>query len=117
MARVLKPGGTMVIACWCQREETPDNPFSEKDKADLKFLYDEWAHPYFISIQEFERLMLVGVLLDRPAVALAVARRRCIDWLLQGLVQLPVLHFRSVPAMLSQLQSHHCLTLQLHCGV
>lgn len=57
MTRVLKPGGTLVIACWCQREETPQAPFSEKDKADLKFLYDEWAHPYFISIQEFERLM------------------------------------------------------------
>jgi SAM-dependent methyltransferase len=62
MARVLKPGGTMVIACWCQREETADNPLSEKDKADLKFLYDEWAHPYFISIEEFERLMMVGIL-------------------------------------------------------
>lgn len=21
MTRVLKPGGTLVIACWCQREE------------------------------------------------------------------------------------------------
>jgi len=50
----------MVIACWCQREETPDKPFTDKDRADLKFLYDEWAHPYFISIQEFERLMKVG---------------------------------------------------------
>jgi hypothetical protein len=24
MTRVLKPGGTLVIACWCQREETAD---------------------------------------------------------------------------------------------
>ncbi len=60
MTRVLKPGGTLVIACWCQREETPQAPFSEKDKADLKFLYEEWAHPFFISIQEFERLMNVS---------------------------------------------------------
>jgi hypothetical protein len=57
---VLKPGGTLVIACWCQREETPDAPLSPKDKEDLQFLYDEWAHPYFISYQEFERLMQVG---------------------------------------------------------
>ncbi|GIL75531.1 hypothetical protein Vretifemale_5307, partial [Volvox reticuliferus] len=57
MTRVLKPGGTLVIACWCQREETAAAPFSTKDKEDLQFLYDEWAHPYFISIQEFERLM------------------------------------------------------------
>lgn len=59
MTRVLKPGGTLVIACWCQREETPDHPLSETDKANLQFLYDEWAHPYFISIQEFCRLMQV----------------------------------------------------------
>lgn len=25
--RVLKPGGTLVIATWCQREETPETPF------------------------------------------------------------------------------------------
>ena len=27
MVRVLKPGGTLVIATWCQREETPEAPF------------------------------------------------------------------------------------------
>lgn len=57
MVRVLKPGGTLVIACWCQREETAARPFSADDKKQLQFLYDEWAHPFFISIQEFERLM------------------------------------------------------------
>uniref|UniRef100_A0A7S3VSG5 Methyltransferase domain-containing protein n=1 Tax=Dunaliella tertiolecta TaxID=3047 RepID=A0A7S3VSG5_DUNTE len=57
MVRVLKPGGTLVIACWCQREETPDKPFTDREREELQFLYDEWAHPYFISIQEFERLM------------------------------------------------------------
>jgi hypothetical protein len=60
MVRVLKPGGTLVIACWCQREETPEAPLSAKDRDDLQFLYDEWAHPYFISYQEFERMMQVG---------------------------------------------------------
>jgi len=57
MVRVLKPGGTLVIACWCQREETPSRPFSADEKKELQFLYDEWAHPYFISIEEFVRLM------------------------------------------------------------
>ncbi len=47
----------MVIATWCQREETPETPFSEAEKKELQFLYDEWAHPYFISIEEYERLM------------------------------------------------------------
>ena len=27
MTRVLKPGGTLVIATWCQRDETPETPF------------------------------------------------------------------------------------------
>jgi MPBQ/MSBQ methyltransferase len=95
MVRVLKPGGTLVIACWCQvrggcashvpapspncvgvgrvahcapltaaslfaplqREGTPQAPLSDQEKKELQFLYDEWAHPYFISIQEFGRIM------------------------------------------------------------
>merc|ERR1712054_92166 len=44
MTRVLKPGGNIVIATWCQRET-------------LDFLYAEWTHPYFISIEEYGRLM------------------------------------------------------------
>lgn len=57
MTRVLKPGGTLVIATWCQREETAERPFTEQDKTDLQFLYEEWAHPYFVSIEEYGRLM------------------------------------------------------------
>ncbi|KAK9806354.1 hypothetical protein WJX72_011230 [[Myrmecia] bisecta] len=57
MTRVLKPGGRLVIACWCQREEMASKPFTEDEKKDLQFLYDEWAHPFFISIQEFGRLL------------------------------------------------------------
>lgn len=57
MTRVLKPGGTIVIACWCQREETAETPLTHEEKDKLQFLYDEWAHPYFISNLEFGRLM------------------------------------------------------------
>ena len=32
MVRVLKPGGTLVIATWCQREETPATPFTQSEK-------------------------------------------------------------------------------------
>lgn len=63
MVRVLKPGGTLVIATWCQREVTPANPFTASDKERLQFLYDEWAHPYFISKEEYGRLVQVR----RPA--------------------------------------------------
>merc|ERR1719183_2905205 len=56
MTRVLKPGGTLVIATWCQRELEKGEEFSSKEQKQLQFLYDEWAHPYFVSIEEYERL-------------------------------------------------------------
>ena len=52
MARVLKPGGRIAIATWCQREEG-DKPFTPKERATLDYLYGEWTHPYFISIDEY----------------------------------------------------------------
>lgn len=55
MVRVLKPGGTIVIATWCQRETPP--AFAPEEKQRLQFLYDEWSHPHFISIEEYVRLM------------------------------------------------------------
>lgn len=57
MTRVLKPGGRLVIATWCQREVTPDTPFTKVETQELDFLYTEWAHPFFVSIQEYARLM------------------------------------------------------------
>eukprot|EP00873_Tetraselmis_striata_P009760 jgi/Tetstr1/430024/TSEL_019885.t1 len=57
MTRVLAPGGTLAVATWCQREETPDTPFTEEDKVNLNFLYEEWAHPYFVSKEEYGRIM------------------------------------------------------------
>mmetsp|Transcript_7447 Transcript_7447/g.22633 ORF Transcript_7447/g.22633 Transcript_7447/m.22633 type:complete len:360 (-) Transcript_7447:124-1203(-) len=55
MVRVLKPGGTIIIACWCQRETPP--PLSDDEKSRLDFLYKEWSHPFFISIEQFARFM------------------------------------------------------------
>ena len=56
MARVLKPGGRIVIATWCQREEG-DKPFTPAERKTLDYLYGEWTHPYFISIDEYGRIM------------------------------------------------------------
>jgi MPBQ/MSBQ methyltransferase len=55
MVRVLKPGGTLVIATWCQRTSPPD--FSPKELVNLRFLYEEWAHPYFISFSDYAMLL------------------------------------------------------------
>ena len=51
MVRVLKPGGKIVIDLVPARDQ-----FTEKEKSNLKFLYEEWAHPYF-SYEEYERLL------------------------------------------------------------
>lgn len=56
MMRVLKPGGKYVMATWCQRDDR-DRPFDDKDDRDLKFLYEEWTHPYFISIEAYKELI------------------------------------------------------------
>jgi MPBQ/MSBQ methyltransferase len=56
MMRVLKPGGKFVMACWSQREEG-DQPFTKRDKRDLQYLYEEWSHPYFVSINYFKKLI------------------------------------------------------------
>ncbi|TFJ80089.1 hypothetical protein NSK_008646 [Nannochloropsis salina CCMP1776] len=57
MVRVLKPGGTLVIACWCQRDAKAF-PLSRLEQKRVDFMCTEWSHPYFISIQDFERLAL-----------------------------------------------------------
>lgn len=44
---------------------TACRPFTAKEKSELQFLYDEWAHPYFISKEEFVRLITdSGVMAD-----------------------------------------------------
>ena len=44
MTRVLKPGGRIVIATWCQREEG-DKKFTPAERKTLDYLYGEWTHP------------------------------------------------------------------------
>lgn len=58
---IASAGGQLVIATWCQREETPTTPLTQKDRADLQFLYDEWTHPHFISKEAYSRLMEVSL--------------------------------------------------------
>eukprot|EP00308_Calcidiscus_leptoporus_P016960 CAMPEP_0119397860 /NCGR_PEP_ID=MMETSP1334-20130426/140551_1 /TAXON_ID=127549 /ORGANISM="Calcidiscus leptoporus, Strain RCC1130" /LENGTH=380 /DNA_ID=CAMNT_0007421711 /DNA_START=1 /DNA_END=1143 /DNA_ORIENTATION=+ len=65
MARVLKPGGRVVIATWCQREETPE--FTPSERKTLDYLYGEWTHPYFISIDEYARIMQRTGVLEQVA--------------------------------------------------
>lgn len=68
MMRVLKPGGKFVMATWCQRDDR-EVPFSEKDERDLNFLYEEWTHPYFISIEKYAELIEATGLMNTPTTA------------------------------------------------
>jgi MPBQ/MSBQ methyltransferase len=56
MTRVLKPGGKIVVATWCQRDLN-GVPFNPTERKMLDFLYAEWTHPYFISISDYAKLM------------------------------------------------------------
>lgn len=47
---MLKPGGTLVIACWCQRDNSTA-PFTPSEQRRVDFMCTEWSHPYFISIK------------------------------------------------------------------
>jgi len=67
MMRVLKPGGKFVMATWCQRDDR-DRPFDEKEKRDLRFLYEEWTHPYFISIEAYQELLVATQLMDAKTI-------------------------------------------------
>ena len=72
MTRALAPGGTLVIATWGLREAAGEGgadaaaaaagaslppPLSDSERARLQFLYDEWAHPYFVSVEEYGRML------------------------------------------------------------
>mmetsp|Transcript_27580 Transcript_27580/g.94892 ORF Transcript_27580/g.94892 Transcript_27580/m.94892 type:complete len:392 (-) Transcript_27580:141-1316(-) len=56
MTRVLKPGGKLVIATWCQRDNSTQS-FTAEEERSLDFLYSEWTHPYFISTNDYARLL------------------------------------------------------------
>jgi len=56
MVRVLKPGGRLVIATWCQRDNSTSG-FTPEEEKKLDFLYSEWTHPFFISYEDYGRLV------------------------------------------------------------
>lgn len=55
--RVMKPGGKFVLATWCQRDDSK-KPFTENERSRLDFLYKEWCHPKFASIEAFHKILI-----------------------------------------------------------
>lgn len=55
--RVLKPGGTFLMAAWCHRPtEDPHPPLTSAEDAHLKELYQVYCLPYIISLPAFEAI-------------------------------------------------------------
>jgi len=55
--RVLKPGGTFLMAAWCHRPTAPPHPpLTSDEEAHLANLYDVYCLPYIISLPAFEAI-------------------------------------------------------------
>jgi len=60
LLRVLKPGGTLVVADWNQRDDR-QIPLNAWERPVMKQLLEQWAHPKFASIEGFaEELAATG---------------------------------------------------------
>jgi tocopherol O-methyltransferase len=69
--RVLRPGGRLVLATWCHREEVPPaSPLNTVERRELKRIYDLYHLPGTISLSAYERI----------ASDLGYGRIRLDDW-------------------------------------
>jgi MPBQ/MSBQ methyltransferase len=71
LMRVVKPGGILVVADWNQRDARLQ-PLNWWEKAVMKQLLDQWAHPAFSSIEGFSELL--------EATGLVEGKVKTADW-------------------------------------
>jgi MPBQ/MSBQ methyltransferase len=71
LLRVLKPGGTLVVADWNQRDDR-HVPLNVWEKPVMRQLLDQWSHPAFASIEEFSELL--------EATGLVAGKVTTADW-------------------------------------
>merc|ERR1719399_991817 len=55
LLRVLKPGGTLILAGWNVRDDSiiPLSPFEHRQ---VTHLLEEWSHPNFWSIAQYDKV-------------------------------------------------------------
>lgn len=52
--RVLRPGGRLILATWCHRDETPPQlPLTRKEQELLSSLYELYHLPYIVSLTDY----------------------------------------------------------------
>lgn len=55
--RVLKPGGTFILATWCHRPtDAPNAPLTADEQAHLNEIYRVYCLPYVISLPDYEAI-------------------------------------------------------------
>merc|ERR1712226_224239 len=53
----------MGVATWCERDPIP--PFTPEERETLDFMYAEWCHPYFITLNKYKRHLLDTAALEK----------------------------------------------------
>ena len=112
MMRVLKPGGTLVVADWNQRDDRK-KPLNFWEKPVMRQLLDQWSHPSFSSIEGFSEQIAETGLVDGEVETADWTQETLPSWLdsiwqgivrPKGLVKFGVSGFikslREVPTML-----------------
>lgn len=54
--RVLKPGGTLIMATWCHRPTRPETPLTADERQLLADIYRVYCLPYVISLPDYEAI-------------------------------------------------------------
>jgi tocopherol O-methyltransferase len=55
--RILKPGGTLIVATWCHRScQPPQGPLTEPEQNLLNQIYSAYHLPYIISLSEYAEI-------------------------------------------------------------
>ena len=70
-SRVLKPGGTLIVATWCHRPcQSPQSPLSLKEQKLLERLYQVYYLPYILALPDYAAI----------AGTLPLTQVRTADW-------------------------------------
>lgn len=112
LMRVLKPGGTLIVADWNQRDDR-QKPLNAWERPVMRQLLDQWSHPAFSSIEGFAELLDATGLVDGEVITADWTTETLPSWLdsiwqgiirPQGLVKFGVAGFfkslREVPTLL-----------------
>ncbi|MBE7383110.1 MAG: methyltransferase domain-containing protein [Leptolyngbya sp. SIO1E4] len=80
LLRVLKPGGTLVVADWNQRDDR-QQPLNFWERPVMQQLLDQWSHPAFASIEGFSEQLVETGLVDGDVITADWTQQTLPSWL------------------------------------